>query len=805
MNLVRILLGCLSLIPGLVAAQSSLPILISKRLASAGLEEDLRPRFVTNRGASVLFTGGGTNVAPDGGNVLKRDIYIWNRIAGTTERLGLKEASGTENGYGDIRAVSDDLRYVIVGDGYGDGNSWSRDRLSTGWRPATGRQTLFNGHNNLGVISRDGRVAQTELVTLTNGSTINRLRVGTVPGSTELRRFPLKVKGIELSIRFAQISSDGAAVSGMAIYPGNEYLRATGYVFRIPLDTGVANLIPVEALPSYFSSQCVSRNGRYFVFYGAFGNEAPWLHLYDFVENRWKRLFRENPPTYEVKSIRAISDSANLITFTASMTGQQTKVYTQELATGKVYSSENLYASWSDSSYNEAISSPDGEYLVYNDNLPPRLMRGFILNHRRSNKWWRYEEEFGEGGIPTYNPIVRVYHSTRQDPQMSEDGTRFAWISNADDIAVGDTNPLGSSGGYDLFFSDLRTGRRVCVTSGVTPKAQSPDVRMDYAGRTLVFSTNGYSGSTRTDIYVYDTATNVRRLVALDARHPAISGDGKVITYVRGVNPVEMIYRQDLVLGIETVIAKGWRPEMDGTGLHMAFNARSETASYPYEASYFRNGLTGRILKIFSHSLNTYGRSLFVSRDGLKFASHTGEYFDYVAQRRIFKNAAFLAYADPDLNYGAGFDYESNELTAFKLSTGRPFPMYNPKKVVSEGLSEQVQKLPYMGYGRSSSYSSSLYRVSLFTSGKPIAIFTPPLYGIGDVYTVFRWKGYDDVTMPDRVLFRTRENEGAWSNWSTDLKRVVNTPANRRLIFELQAKDEAGNESVVARQVFGSG
>jgi|GEM_PF-3028652 len=803
MNFVKSLLGLIVLLPAVVAAQSSLPVLISKRLASAGLGESLSARFATNRGAAVLFSGGGTNASSDNGNVLKQDLYVWDRIAGTTERLGLKEASGTERGFGGVRAVSDDLQYVIVGN---ETESWARNRVATGWKRETGRFTFLNGKDFPGVIARDGRVAQTERVTLANGYTINRLRVGTVPGTTSMQRYPLKSNGVELSIRFAQIASDGTSVAGLAIVPGKENLRATAYVFRIPFNTRIPKLIPVEAMPEYQSTQCLSRNGRYFAFYGAFGTQSPWLHIYDFAMNRWQRLFPENPWVYDVKGIHAISDSANLATLTVSINGQPVKDYTQELATGKNYSNVYLYAAWPDIQSSPAIMSPDGEYLAYPDYLPPRVARGVILNNRRTNRWWRYEKEFGEGEIPGYNPINRLYHSIVQPPQMSEDGTRFAWISNADNIALGDSNPLTSSGGYDLFFSDIRTGRRVCVTSGVSSNAMVPTVRMDYAGRNLVFATNGYSGSNRTDIFVYDTATNVRKLVALDAREPAISGDGKVVTYVRGQNPAPMIFRQDLALGIETAVTNGWRPEMDGTGTNLVFTYRSDDSN-AYVNGYSRNGLTGRVLKIFSHTSSSNDRSYFISRDGLKFASWAGEYYDTVSQRRLFKNSAYVAFADPDLNYGVGFDFDLRQVSAFKLSTGRPYPIYTASGPVPEGYSEQTQKLPFMSYSNSSSYftSSNLYRTSLFTTGKPIALFSPVPEGIGDVYTVFRWKGYDDVTMPDRVLFRTRENEGAWSSWSTDLKRVVNTPANRRLIFELQAKDEAGNESDLARLTYGFG
>ncbi len=805
MNFVKSLLGLIALLPAVVAAQSSLPVLISKRLPSAGLGESLSARFATNRGAAVLFSGGGTNASLDNGNVLKQDLYVWDRIAGTTERLGLKEASGTERGFGGVRAVSDDLRFIIVGS---DAEFWSRDRLSTGWKRESSRTTFLNGKDFPGVISRDGRVAQTERVTLANGYTINRLRIGTVPGSSNVVRIPLGINGVQLSIRFAQISSDGLSVAGLAIVPGNEQVRATGYVFWYPLNQqGVGRLIPVEAMPEYQSTQCLSRNGRYFAFYGAFGTQSPWLHIYDFVENRWQRLFRENPWAYDVKGIHAISDSANLATMTFSLNSQPARTCTQELATGKNYGSTYLYAAWPDIQSSPAIMSPDGEYLAYPDYLPPRTAQGFILNHRRSNKWWRYEKEFGEGGIPGYNPIAKLGQYIYATPEMSEDATRFAWISNADAIAQGDTNPLSGSGGYDIFFSDTKTGRRVCVTAGVTPNAELPQMRMDYAGRKIVYSTNGFSQLARTDVYVYDTATNTRSIVALDAREPAISGDGKVVTYVRETNLARKVYRQDLALGIETFVADGWRPEMDGTGLHIAFLAPLDSNSGSPAVGHFRDGTNGRVSRIFSSSAGNFNRSLFISRDGTKFLTRFGDYYDRRAQRRFTRTSTSFGYADPDLNYAVGYDYSTRETSAFKVATGRQFPLTDAKRNPSEGFSEQPIKLPYIQYTTDFGdfLPPNIYRVSLFTTTKPSVEFFDVPFKLGNTSTRFRWRGYDEVSLPERLLYRSRLNGGAWTSYTYAKELTIGPPPSGPFSVEVQSKDEAGNESVLARLTYGFG
>ena len=67
---------------------------------------------------------------------------------------------------------------------------------------------------------------------------------------------------------------------------------------------------------------------------------------------------------------------------------------------------------------------------------------------------------------------------------------------------------------------------------------------------------------------------------------------------------------------------------------------------------------------------------------------------------------------------------------------------------------------------------------------------------------VFRWRGCDNDTPADQLLFRYRVNGGAWSDWSRETEVELTSLPDGEVVFELQARDGAGNESAIARRTF---
>jgi hypothetical protein len=66
----------------------------------------------------------------------------------------------------------------------------------------------------------------------------------------------------------------------------------------------------------------------------------------------------------------------------------------------------------------------------------------------------------------------------------------------------------------------------------------------------------------------------------------------------------------------------------------------------------------------------------------------------------------------------------------------------------------------------------------------------------------FAWQGSDNRTPADQLQYRYRVNGGAWSAWSNTTQTTLNDLPQGTNVFEVQARDLAGNESQIARRSF---
>jgi len=66
----------------------------------------------------------------------------------------------------------------------------------------------------------------------------------------------------------------------------------------------------------------------------------------------------------------------------------------------------------------------------------------------------------------------------------------------------------------------------------------------------------------------------------------------------------------------------------------------------------------------------------------------------------------------------------------------------------------------------------------------------------------FAWQGSDNRTPADQLQYRYRVNGGAWSAWSNTTQTTLNDLPQGANVFEVQARDRAGNESQIARRSF---
>jgi uncharacterized membrane protein YgcG len=66
----------------------------------------------------------------------------------------------------------------------------------------------------------------------------------------------------------------------------------------------------------------------------------------------------------------------------------------------------------------------------------------------------------------------------------------------------------------------------------------------------------------------------------------------------------------------------------------------------------------------------------------------------------------------------------------------------------------------------------------------------------------FAWQGSDNRTPADQLQYRYRVNGGAWSAWGSATRTTLNDLPQGTNVFEVQARDLAGNESQIARRSF---
>jgi uncharacterized repeat protein (TIGR01451 family) len=153
-------------------------------------------------------------------------------------------------------------------------------------------------------------------------------------------------------------------------------------------------------------------------------------------------------------------------------------------------------------------------------------------------------------------------------PAMSGNGQIVAFVSNASNLVIGDTNGLP-----DVFVHDLGNGltERVSVDNdGMQAGEASFDPDISDSGRFVVFQTFGALVADDTnntgDIYVRDRQTNTVRRVSVDAAgtqangnssQAAISADGRTVAFVSfasnlvpgDTNAVNDVFVKDLETG----------------------------------------------------------------------------------------------------------------------------------------------------------------------------------------------------------------------------------------------------------------
>jgi len=186
---------------------------------------------ITPDGRYVVFESQASNLVPGDTNG-SRDIFLRDRLNGTTERVSVDPGGAQGNGHSYRPSVSADGRYVafhslssnlVVGDSNGIQDVFVHDRVSaaTELLSVSTLGVLGNGASQLPSMSPDGRYvvfdsAATNLVPLdTNAQQDVFVRDRQLSQTTRVSRSSLGVQGNGLSA-WAAISADGRYVAFMS-------------------------------------------------------------------------------------------------------------------------------------------------------------------------------------------------------------------------------------------------------------------------------------------------------------------------------------------------------------------------------------------------------------------------------------------------------------------------------------------------------------------------------------------------------------------------------------------------------------
>jgi len=164
--------------------------------------------------------------------------------------------------------------------------------------------------------------------------------------------------------------------------------------------------------------------------------------------------------------------------------------------------------------------SDDGRYVVFESDST-NLVSGDLTNR---SDIFLYDRQTGSMQRVSENLAGGEANGNSESASISADGRFVAFLSNASDLVVGDTN-----GRSDVFLWDRVTGdtQRVSLTTaGAQTSLSSFSADISGDGRYIAFD-QGNDG----DLYLYDRLNGTVEFIADQGRDPSLSHDGQVVAF----------------------------------------------------------------------------------------------------------------------------------------------------------------------------------------------------------------------------------------------------------------------------------
>jgi Tol biopolymer transport system component len=337
------------------------------------------------------LVAGDTNGAPD--------VFVRDRVAGTTTRVSVATGGGQGNGRSDLPSISRDGRYVaffseatnlVTGDTNGRSDVFVRDLVAGSTRrvSVTTGGGQANGDSEFPSISDNGQQ-------VAFGSAASNLVSGDGNGLHDIFVRDLTAG----TTRRVSVSSSGAGGNGASLFPaisgnGNVVAFVSDATNLVPGDTNgnrdvfvrvrSANLTQIvsigaggEPADNLSAEPAVSRNGRYVAFDSSASNlvEGDTNGLQDvFVRDRTAgttqlvSAWPAGTPTNRLSTAPDISESGQAVVFTSQLSdaGALTNVYRRNRTTGVTdLASPGLFGQPANSNSFGASVSPDGLHVGF--------------------------------------------------------------------------------------------------------------------------------------------------------------------------------------------------------------------------------------------------------------------------------------------------------------------------------------------------------------------------------------------------------------------------------------------------------
>lgn len=335
----------------------------------------------------------------------------------------------------------------------------------------------------------------------------------------------------------SSISGDGRYIVYRYQFP-NPYLGALGNIYmfdRVSQTTQQVDITP-SGVPSPPKSgiPVISRNGRYVLFYsaapemGLAGTYPAGLFVRDLQAGTTTPVVTSNwnaatYPFLNVQGWAGISSDGRYVVYRVQGNGGNTpsRLYVRDMVAQTTTLTEAPGAEFMGMEDKLSIST-DGRYIAYAGYSPGKVLDLFV-----------HDRQTGVTELVNVNDAGQRAASSRL-PVMSDDGRFVAFQSTGRNLA----SPPESVDNYDIFVRDRAAGttERVSVPSPGAQHSQQPAISGD--GRYITY--HGYAGPNgKIGVWVYDRLARAARggLPSNSSNtavyYPVVSDDGRWVSIAR--------------------------------------------------------------------------------------------------------------------------------------------------------------------------------------------------------------------------------------------------------------------------------